>query len=91
MKKVKLLFACLAVVIATCMATAPAKAMSDPPCVYEYQYKKTIGGYEPAGIMGIQYACSYAGTGCTYYLPDPVLHPTTFAPCRPGYYIPIIM
>jgi len=73
------------------IAVGGAFATTDPPCVYEQQYYKTTMSYQPAGIIGVEYACILCPFACTYYRPDPVLQPYNFVPCRTGLYLPIIL
>jgi hypothetical protein len=68
-----------------------AFASADPPCVYQPQYIRNLIGFQPAGVMGVNYACILCPFSCTYYLPDPVLQPNNYVPCRQGVYLPIIL
>lgn len=82
MKKFRLILMSLVIVL----AVGGAFASSDPPCSYSQQYYKVGSSYLPTGQLGVHYVCLMCPTVCTYYLPDPVLQPENFVPCRQGVY-----
>ena len=81
MKKLKIgllgIAACTAIV--TAYATRPKV-----DCTFADQYYFNGVTYIPAGQYGTDYSCLNFPGVCTYYKPDPVLHPDTYAPCRLG-------
>jgi len=87
MKKFRLILMSLVIVI----AVGGAFASTEPPCVYQQQFYKLGFNYQPAGQMGLHYACILCPFACTYYRPDPVLQPDNYVPCRQGIYLPIIL
>ena len=81
MKKIKLVLLGTAILFAvgTAFATRPKL-----DCTYATQYYFNGTTYVEAGEFGYSYTClNYPGV-CTYYKPDPVFHPNTYAPCRMG-------
>jgi hypothetical protein len=90
MKRFRIFFLAIFSVALTAAAFATESfAENDPPCVYTPQYYKSGFGYIPAGTEGIHYACIISPPVCTYYLPDPVLKPNDYHPCKSGHYLPI--
>lgn len=87
MKKFRIILMSFIIVI----AVGGAFATTDPPCVYEPQFYKLGLVYQPAGTMGVHYACILCPFACTYYQPNPVLQPNNYVPCRTGLYLPIIL
>ncbi len=85
MKKIRVLLMALAVLI----AVGGAFATTDPPCVYQQQYYRMGSTFLPAGTEGLHYVCIWCPSACTYYLPDPVLQPNNYFPCKTGTYYPI--
>jgi hypothetical protein len=90
MKKTKLFFALLAIILAgTFLVAENTMGRTDPACIYSQQYYKLGFSYMPTGQMGLHYVCFINPYICTYYLPDPVLQPDDFHPCRTGVYYPV--
>lgn len=86
MKKIKLALIAMAVVLAIggAYATKPVLACEGLP-----QYYYTGSSYVSAGTFGVNYDCMDEPGTCTYYKPNPVGQPNTYAPCRTGVFIPI--
>ena len=79
MKKFKWSILSLAVIISVCGAFATRPHFD---CSNMTQYYFAGGGYNNAGIEGLNYTCA-EGTGtCTYYTLDGV----TYHQCQPGSY-----
>jgi hypothetical protein len=90
MKRLRIILTAIALMLGIGGSIALAEE-SDPPCSYQQQYYKVNFSFVPAGTLGLHYACVVAPYPCTYYLPDPVLQPNNYVPCRQGVYIPIII
>lgn len=85
MNKIKMAF------IATAILAGVGGAFAMRPCVqcaHFPQYIRTSSGYFPAGEMGWDYDCLPSAGTCTYYKPDPLGQPNTYAPCHVGQWIP---
>lgn len=84
MKKIRIALIATAVVLAVggAYGTRPARG-----CESSTQYRLSAGGYVEAGRFGIDYTCMQSGNVCTYYKPDPINQPTTYAPCKVGTFL----
>lgn len=86
MNKIKMAF------IATAILAGVGGAFAMRPCVqceHFPQYIRSGMGYIPAGEFGLDFDCLIAGGICTYYKPDPLGQPNTYAPCHTGAYAPV--
>ena len=77
----------MAIATAVCCAFVGKKL--DPLCSDAPQYYLVgYSTYMPAGEYGYDFDCDYdPAVTCTYYKPDPVLHPDTYATCNLGSFI----
>jgi hypothetical protein len=87
MKKFRMILMSFIILI----AVGGAFATTDPPCVYEQQYYRVGQAFYPTGTYGVSYVCMACPFACTYYLPDPVLQPNNYFPCRTGMYFPLYL
>lgn len=80
MKKLKLAFVAIAIAagVGGAFGSKPA-ALCEGQIQYWYD-----GTYHEAGELGVDYACWTMPGTCTYYKPDPINQPNTYAPCRAG-------
>jgi hypothetical protein len=86
MKRIKFSLVTMAIVAAVCcaFATAPKHDI----CDFEPQYYYDGSNYWPAGVYGYNFGCDDdPAITCSYYKPDPVGHPNTYATCHLGDYI----
>lgn len=82
MRKLKIVLITSAVVISIGGAFATSKQGS---CVYATNYHLVSGGgYQPVGVLGVDYFCWNRPGTCTYYKPNPGVE--TYVPCRSGQY-----
>ena len=73
--------------IGMAISGAYAIAVRTNPCEYQDQYYRIGNTYYPAGIFGVQYACTTLPTYvCTYYRPNP-FQPNYYQPCKTGFFI----
>ena len=84
MKRLRICLMLLAILISIGGALAFKQGAS---CTYAVQYVYTGGVYQQAGLFGVDYTCLNYPLTCTYYKPNPVWQPNTYAPCRQGYYV----
>jgi hypothetical protein len=87
MKKMKVILLSAAILIAVGGAFASKR---DPLCGACPQYFKFGFNYYPAGEYGVDFICLTGLGTCTYYHNNPMF-PNSFAPCRPGIYLPVIL
>ena len=86
MKKIKFSLMTMAVVAAVCCAFVTKSP--DDPCMNEPQYYFDGISYQPAGEFGYNFDCDDdPAVTCSWYKPDPVGHPNTYASCHLGNYI----
>jgi hypothetical protein len=86
MNKIKLAF------IATAILAGVGGAFAMKPCVqceHFPQYMRVGTVYVPIGEFGVDYDCMVSGGICTWYKPDPLGQPNTYAPCHVGSYYPL--
>lgn len=84
MKKMKF-FVYLAAIVAVTSAFATRQ---DSPCYFSTQYYWDGVSYQLAGIYGQDFDCDYEPSiTCTYYRPNPVTQPNSYAACRLGLFI----
>lgn len=82
MKKNKCLLLGTAVLFAFGSALATKTTCYDCTFAPQYYYNGTT--YVPAGQYGYDYVCLNFPDICTYYQPDPFLHPDLYVSCRQG-------
>jgi hypothetical protein len=84
MNKIKLALIATAILagIGGAFATRPCDQCESHP-----QYVPSGMGYVDAGRHGIEYYCFNGGGICTYWKPDPLSQPNSYAPCRLGLYV----
>lgn len=58
-------------------------------CDGDYQYYLSGQAYYQTGQEGVTYLCDQAPFICTYYKPNPITQPNSYAPCDEGEYYPI--
>jgi hypothetical protein len=81
MKKIKIFFLGLAIVLALGSAATAKQNF----CEYQPQYRKIGPAYYPAGEYAYNYHCVGGGPFvCTYYKPNPQVN--MYSPCRWGFY-----
>lgn len=86
MNKIKMAF------IAAAILAGVGGAFATRPCVqcmHAPQYIQSGSGYIPAGDEGMDYDCLNSAGVCTFYKPDPLGQPNTYAPCNIGAYTPV--
>ena len=83
MRRIKVAFISTAIVLG--LGSAYAGRPCDA-CTYADQYIYSGGTYVPAGTFGYDYYCLDFGGVCTFYKPNPITQPNTYAPCRFGVY-----
>jgi len=84
MKKIKFMLLGAAVLIAfsSAIATRP-----NYDCSYATLYYFNGATYVEAGEFGYDFTClNYPGV-CTWYKPDPIFHPDSYAPCHLGRFV----
>jgi hypothetical protein len=86
MKKIKMALITAAILLAVGGAYGTRPVLG---CESATQYRLSAGGYVEAGIFGVNYTCWTSGNTCTYYKPDPVNQPNTYAACRPGTWVAV--
>jgi hypothetical protein len=86
MKKWKLLFISIAIVMGIGGAFASNSSSKCAPCSYANQYILWNGTYVFAGEEGVDYGCVGGAGVCTYYKPG---LGSPYMPCQYGFYTPI--
>ncbi|MDR3714582.1 MAG: DUF6520 family protein [Puia sp.] len=88
MKKLKIVFMATAIFLGIGGAFA-SRIRAKTDCSSDTQYYLAGQNYFQAGGYGDDYYCQEAPFDCTYYKPNPLTEPNSYAPCVIGAYTPI--